>query len=379
MKTKLWKMTAALLALVLLGASLTGCGKKIDGTKTALTVNGENASLGLLSFNSHLTAAAYANFYLNYVGSLNYFDQIGDEATGETVGRQTVTNTAEALAKAIVVSQHAAEYGVSLTDEQKAKIDAAAQAYIEKNDSKVLAKVGASKEDVVRAMELETLYAYMKAPLAEDVDLEVTDEESQQSQVTYISINLTTEDDVTVSEGDGEAEETKEAIETLVAEQNKVIREVATGLLEKIKGSEDPATADMDALAKEVSEDYTAVTVYFPTYDPDSTVLDKNVMETAKTLDDGEVSDKIVESADGKKLFIVRLDRLYDEEATNNKKDSILKERKQTHFNEVIDAWFEEADVTYNKDVMKAIELTDTEPFMFSDSLGAAGAAADGQ
>ena len=85
MKTKLWKMTAALLALVLLGASLTGCGKKIDGTKTALTVNGENASLGLLSFNSHLTAAAYANFYLNYVGSLNYFVSLILEVEPEKV------------------------------------------------------------------------------------------------------------------------------------------------------------------------------------------------------------------------------------------------------------------------------------------------------
>lgn len=71
----------------------------------------------------------------------------------------------------------------------------------------------------------------------------------------------------------------------------------------------------MDALAKEVNEDLSAVD---NTFDDEDTLLDDKLKEAAKTLQDGQVYDQVVEGENA--YFVVRMDSVLDREATDQEK-----------------------------------------------------------
>ena len=79
----------------------------------------------------------------------------------------------------------------------------------------------------------------------------------------------------------------------------------------KVKASGDVASADMDALAKEVDENLSAVDT---TFGEDDSLLDDKVKEAAKTLTDGTLYGEVVEGESG--YYVVRMDSVLDREAT---------------------------------------------------------------
>ena len=129
MKAMIRKATALGLAALLGCAALTGCGKgaAIDPSKTLMTVNGEDIRLGVGSFYAKYTQAQIYQFYNMYFGGSNsIFGSVSNEETGETYGDSMKQSALDDVKKMAVISQHAEEYGVSLTDEDNQKIDEAA-------------------------------------------------------------------------------------------------------------------------------------------------------------------------------------------------------------------------------------------------------------
>lgn len=198
-----FRRAAALSIAAVLGTvSLAGCGKaatKVDGTKTVLTVNGESVKLGTASFlarvqqaNEYQTQLYYYYLYQQMGYDMgdpsNYFDEIADEESNKTYGDQMKDSVMENLEKMVVISQHADEYGVSLSDETLSEIDRVAQAYIDGNSEEVLTLIGAEKDDVAEALKLLTLQSEMMDPIVKDVDTEVSDEEAQQTTVSYVQL-----------------------------------------------------------------------------------------------------------------------------------------------------------------------------------------------
>ena len=194
MKSIMRKAAAYGLVLAMGCTSLAGCGKngaKIDGSKTLMTVNGEDLRMGVASFYTRFQQAQMYQFYSMYFGSgAAIFDTVEDEATGKTYGDDIKEEVLSELEKLVIINQHADEFGVSLTDEQKANITAAAEAYIASNDQAVLDKVGAAKEDVEKLLTLQTVQSLMMDPIVKDVDREVPDEDAQQTTLTYVAVNV---------------------------------------------------------------------------------------------------------------------------------------------------------------------------------------------
>lgn len=118
------------------------------------------------------------------------------------------------------------------------------------------------------------------------------------------------------------------------------------------------ASADMDAIAKGVSEDLNAVD---NTFGDDDTLLDDKLKEAAKTLQDGQVYGEVVEGENA--YFVVRMDSVLDREATDQEKESIVSERQQEAYNDLLDQWKEETDITVNNDQWEKVTLTDTEQY----------------
>ena len=56
--------------------------------------------------------------------------------------------------KELLMRQHAEEYGISLTDEEKQQAKEAAQAFADKNGDDVMKKLHATVEDIQDALEL---------------------------------------------------------------------------------------------------------------------------------------------------------------------------------------------------------------------------------
>ena len=85
----------------------------------------------------------------------------------------------------------------------------------------------------------------------------------------------------------------------LTDEEKQAKKDQAQAVLDKINAQEDPAAADMDALAKEVDENLTAST---KTFGSDDTALDDKLKEAVKSLTDGQVAPKVIEGEDATML-----------------------------------------------------------------------------
>ena len=388
-----WKKAAALvLAGVMSAGILAGCGStstKLDGSETLLTVNDESVDVGVGSFYAKFQQAQMYTYWGSYFGQNGMFDTVTDDESGKSYGEQLKDSVISDLTKMILLSQHASEYNVALTDEQKTAISEAAQAYIDANDQETLDKIGATKEDVERLMTLQTIQSLMMDPIVADVDTDIPDDEVQQSSVTYVQVEVKQDEENADAAEDAEASEDAEnadaAEEDAAAEDAEnadaaeeeaepaasadavdAAKADAQAILDKVLAAEDPATADVSALAKEVNEDYSASTGSFTVSDHTDTTLDAAVVEAVADLKDGEVVKEPVISDDGQSFYVVRMDKVFDEDATESERKSRIIDAKQDKYDEVTDGWVEEAKdkTTLNEKAWANVKVTDQEPFM---------------
>ncbi len=374
MRNVLKKFAAAGLTAALGVSMLAGCGSKeakIDGTKTAVTINDEAVSLGAVSFQARYQQAYMYQLYSMYFGSTEIFDQVVDESTEKTYGDQIKDSVLENIEELVLLKQHAADYDVEVSDEKKKELEAIAQAYIDENDEKVRAQIGASKEDVMYLLELLTIQDMMREPMVKDVDTEVADDEAQQTTVTYVSIAKKTEADLEADESDGDASAADESLSDesvseedkakAVEEANKKLKADAEKILSDVKAAGNTKDADMGGIAIAVDESYTAATGQFTANDPTDTTLDASVVEAVADLKDGEVCDKVIET--DSHYYVVRLDETFAKDETESKKEEIVKNRKTEAYNDLVEKWKEEAEITVDEKVMATLLITDSAPF----------------
>ena len=408
MKAVFRKAAALGLVFAMSCTALAGCGSKgskIDGSKTLMTVNGEDVRLGVGSLYAKYQQASIYQIYSMYFGTTSIFDNEHDD--GHTYGEEIKESVISDLEKMVTIKQHAEEYGVSLTDEETAAIETAAQAYMDGNDEETRGKIGAAKEDVVELMTLQTLQASMMDPIVKDVDTEISDEDAQQTSVSYIRIDVESEPEETESVEEtvesgasgSEAAESEaaqsaaesseaasaesaagsEAAESEAAQSEAApveatassveeaaaqieAREYGEAIISAIQEEADVAEADLDAIAKTIDESYSVSTGSFTTNDPDDTYLDSVIVEAVKGLSDGELVDHPVMNADGTCYYVIRLDKNFDEEKTETKKSDILTERKQALYDETVNGWVDAADIKVNEDVWKLVGISDMDP-----------------
>ncbi|HUM82775.1 MAG TPA: hypothetical protein PLN48_03245 [Lachnospiraceae bacterium] len=358
MKSIFRKSVAAALAIILTGASLTGCGAaKIDGTKTVVTINDEKVDLGVLAFLTKYEQAQIYSYYSSYFGGSGMFDTVENESTQSTYGDTMKSEILDQLEQWVLLRQHAADYNVSLTDEDNSKIAEVAQKYIDNNSEELRAKIGASKDDVIEALDLQTIRSKMLDPMAADVDTNVTDEEAQQTSVTYVQIKLASDTDSSTTTASG-----TESTAT-VEEQNTQKMTDAENILSEIQASGDIANADIKTIATGVNSDYTTSAGQFTTNDTTDTSLDSSIVEAVSGLSDGTLVDHVITSSDEKYYYIVRLDKNFDTDKTTEKKASLLKTRKQDNFDSIVEGWKSSATITVDQNVLGTLKVTDSDPY----------------
>lgn len=339
------KITGALLAGALGAASLTGCSSPMDGTQPLLTSGEDTVTVGTGNLMLRMNQATMLSYYSMMGGSTTgLWSQ--DSGDGETYGDTAKASVLDELENMLVQKQHAADYDVSISEEEQGKIEEAAQAFMDANTEETIQNLSVSQSDVETLLEFYTYQTKMYDPMVADVDTNVEDSEAAQSRITYCRIDISdtqNEDGTTTPLTDEEKQEKKDQ---------------AQALLDKLQASADPASADMDALAKEVNEDLNAVD---NTFGDDDTLLDDKLKEAAKTLQDGQVYGEVVEGENA--YFVVRMDSVLDREATDAEKENIVSERQQNAYNDLLDQWKDDADITVNNREWDKVTLTDNEQY----------------
>ena len=160
-----------------------------------------------------------------------------------------------------------------------------------------------------------------------------------------------------------------EIMQKAYAQANETINAAnkqAQEILDKMK--EDP-TADMSEIAKGVDDSYSAVQGNFTTKesededeDSGSEAYPDEVLKVLRGLKDGEVADNIIETDTG--YYVVRLDKINDEDATASKRESLQNSKESTYFTDTTAKWLDEADVKVVKKVIKTLKITDKHTFM---------------
>ena len=124
MKNLKAKAVCVMLSASMAAMGLTGCGSdNVDGTKTAITVNDESITLGQANFMLRYQQATMYNYYSKMYSMYGMqmpsemYDKEGDD--GKTTGETFKEQSLDTIEKELLMRQHAEEYGISLTDEEK--------------------------------------------------------------------------------------------------------------------------------------------------------------------------------------------------------------------------------------------------------------------
>lgn len=260
MHNRLKKAVVFGLSACLMLGSLSGCSKKeaeFDPEATAVTVNGDEISAGLVKFATHYTQALTEDLYKNYMGVSDPMSQ-DIYGNGSTMGDMIKSQTVTTLENMVLAEQKMEEYGVELTDDEKSTISETAKKFLDDNGEEVLEKMGATQETVERYLTLRLIQNKMEPAMSADVDTEVSDDEAAQRKVQYAMFRAETEaesESETETGSEAESETGSEAATEVVEETTLVETDGAT---EVSAAAENSTDAKAEAATEKATEAETA-------------------------------------------------------------------------------------------------------------------------
>ena len=351
MKTMTKKTAVVALAGVMAAGMLTGCGEKaLDGTKTVATVDGTEIPLGMLSLSVREGQAQAEAMYKSFMGGSDYSIWGTEAEEGKTYGEQAVEQALEDIELMCILKEKAADYDVEITEDDEKAIADAAAAFMSANTEDTLKTLAVTEDQVKTYLELETYKSRMHDPIIADVDKNVSDEEAQQSSFNYVSISTS---DLSDDEIKQKKEDAQKILDGLNADPDGDFSEIAKSVDDSYTVLSGSFDTNEDA-SEEESDDEDETTASSSNY-PDE------VVKVLRTLKDGEVGPDVIEADSA--YYVVKLDKVNDEDATATKKESIISTRENELYTETTDKWLDEADIKVEKKVLKTLKVTDNHKF----------------
>ena len=342
---KLKRLSALVLAgVITAGMALTGCGS-LDTEATVATVNGTPISLGLANFAAQFTAVDYDTYYMSYFGQDMWSSD--PSGNGETMTDSVKNNTLETLEEYYLLEQHMADYGVEITDEELKEAEAAAEQFIADNTDEAIKAMSATVKDVKEFLRLNLIQSKMNKAIIADVDTNVPDEDCAQKTFSYVRVSKTAS---TSSDTETEDEEEK-TDEQKAAEAKEKAQKILDAAL--IGSQEDPlqaAAEDNDA-----NKSTCAYGTADLNEDDNSTYLEVEVLQAAEKLGEGEFAKTLIET--DKYFYVIRMDSLFDQDATDRKRASIISDREEELYDTTVDGYKEAADWSIDDKVWEPVNF----------------------
>ena len=300
--------------------SLMGCARdlSVDNDKVAAVVGDSEITLGVLNFYLRYDQSSIEAAYGSTLGDNFWKSEIEEGYTLEENEKESVINS---LAQMYILEDHMEEYDVTITEEDLAKIEAAADEFIAAHDEETNKLLSADKEIIKEVLRMCTVSVRMYNAIIADVSTEVSDEEAAQKKLAYLGFTET---------------------ETVTLEQAK---EEAELFLEEAKEN-----GDLMALAEEQQ-----APAQEQTFDSKTTVIAKEIVAAADKLKEGEFAELV--EAENDIYYVVQLISEFDKEATEAKKDQIVAERQNAKFEEVYKPWQTATPIVIDDTVVDDISL----------------------
>lgn len=319
MKAK--KIMALILAGALCASAFTGCG--INKNATAATMKNQTVTMGVANFLCRFEQASMEDLYKLYLGDSSDNIWARDLAgNGTTLEESTKTQALEELHEMYTLQQHMSDYNVEITDDDKAAITEAAKKFMDANSKEALDEMGATQDIVEEILTLYTVKEKMKTAIEADADTNVSDEEANMRAYSMVTLDISDSSDD--------------------ADKNK----------ETAKKMEEALKADGATLDKVAEDNDQKVTT--GTYDADNDTLDEAVKKALDGLKEGETSG-LIETDD--KAYFVRIDKDTDADATEKNRTSIINQRKDDLYQEVLSGWQEDDNWKVDEKAVKKIEF----------------------
>lgn len=320
---------------VLAATAVTGCSGSINTDAVVATVGDDEISLGVANFYARMTQGQYETYYASMMGTTG--DAMWTQEAGEdqTYEESVKDGLLENLENMYLISQHAADYEVSLTEEEEDAIAEAAAQFDKDNTDEAKETVSGYRKDIEEFLRLATIQTKMDSKMREGVDEEVSDEEAAQKAMQYVFFSYTTTDD------SGNTTE-------LTDEEKESLKTDAQSLVDRVNAGEDIST-----VAEELGQ-----TAYDLTFDSESTSPNEDLIAAVDAFEtEGQVTD-VIEADDG--LYVGRLTSLLDRDATDQKKTSIVEERRQEQYDSLLEEWRNDTDIKVDEKVWDKVDFEDT-------------------
>ncbi len=366
-------LAAGMCATMTMGL-LTGCSSSTG--KTVAKMGDTEITLGEAEFMLRYNQAKTQGYLGALFGEGSNIFQQDLTGSGQAYGVTMKESVMNDLKNMILMEEHMSDYNVELTDEEKAAIEETAKEFLAENSKDVLKALAATEETVTRVLTLYTIQSKMQTAIEADVDTEVSDDEAAQKSIQYVYFTIPeteseTEDTTEAESGseedaaeaatdaseessetetaaetesetvaeteteavseavsEGDTEEATEA-ETEESAEKKETRETAQSVIDAVLGGE-----TLEDAVKAVDENK-SVTDY--SYGSDEETLNENLKNVADTLSDGEIAAEPVEGENG--FYVVQMVSTFDRDATDQKKDEIVNDRKQELLDSVLEGW----------------------------------------
>ena len=329
------KRAAVLTAAGVLSAGmLAGCSGSINTDTVVATVGDEDITLGVANFYARLMQGQYETYYAGMMGMTGedmWTQEVEEGKTYEQAVKESIMTELENL---YLISQHAAEYEVALTEDEEDAIKEAAKQFDENNSDETKEVVSGYRKDIEKYLELLTIQNKMDGKMKEGVDEEVSDEEAAQKAMRYVYFSFSSTDDSgnTVDLSD---------------EEKDALRDDAQTLADRVKNGE-----DMTEVAEEMG-----LTVNDLTFDEESTGPNEDlVAEVNGFTEEGECTDPI-ESDIG--IYVGQLTSLLDRDATDQEKNNIVEERRQEQYDSLLEEWRDAVTIEVDEKVWEKVDFND--------------------
>lgn len=328
-----WKkrVTALGLAGMLAVTGLTGCGS-MNNDDVVATVGESEIKLGVANFYARMQQAQYETYYAGMMGTTGE-ELWAKETDGKTYEQSVKSDMIKSLENMYILEQHASEYDVVLSEDEKKAIDKAAEEFDENNALEDKEAVSGYNKYVKKVLELLTIQSKMEDAMTADVDTEVSDDEAAQKAMKYVFYSYTKDENDSTS--------------TMSETEKTEVKKKATDFAEKLKNSD---TKDIDAVANEAGME-----VQTATFDSESTSPNADLVKAADALTaEGDVTDAI-ETDSG--IYVAKVTSFLDRTATDAKKQSIVEERKKDQYDDFLKKWRKKTDINLNKRVWKKVDF----------------------
>ena len=313
-----YMMKACMKALVVAGLcvsmalGMVGCGREpMDGSQVVATVGEKEMTLGEANFLLRYQQVQTESYYESLLGITSLYEQ-DLYGRGTSYGYEFKNEVMGQLQEYYIV-------------EEKASITEAAAAFLAANDDYVKEQMTADQATVERVLTLMTIRSKVAAAVKAEADVTVTDEEAAQRGFSYITISKGSEDTA------------------LTEEEVQSYKEKLAAVAESVK-----AGNAMDGAAVEQG-----MTAYAGTYGEGTDVYyAEDMIAALNGIKEGEVTEIIETESE---LYLATVTAELDEEATANRKETLISTAQTEYYNSLLETWMAEYEVTVNENVWEQV------------------------